>query len=127
MIAMVRKPRRENSFTTVSRSCAMRRTLVAGSRTSVPESRLMWASHDSPPNVVDSTNADAMRRPVSLTAASNRRRDGTSASAKASRSQLTAPYDSRKTTNTSAPATRDRSERIAGGGPRSRTPAPLAS
>ena len=127
MIATARYPPRWNTVTSVSRSWAISRTLVRSSRTSVPESRLTWASHDSPPKVVDSTRAETTPRPVSRTSAANRARLAASAATNAGRSQLTAPYDSRNTIRTSAPATRERSERSTGGGPRAATPAPLAS
>ena len=83
MIATVRYPWRENAVTIVSRCCAISRTFVSWSRTSVPESRLMCASHDSPPKVVDSTNAETTSRPVSRMSASRRARLAASALANA--------------------------------------------
>ena len=100
---------------------------MAPSRTSVPDNMLMWASHDSPPNVGDSTKADTTSRPLSLMSAERRVRAPASSVANAGRSQLIAPYDSTKTRNTSAPRRCARFDASTGAGPSSRIPAPLIS
>jgi hypothetical protein len=55
----------------VSRCSVIRRALVSGSRTSMPDISEMCASHDDPPKVGESTKAETTRRPVSRIAVSS--------------------------------------------------------
>src|SRR5437870_575782 len=76
--------------------------------------RLTCASHDDPPKVGESTNADTTLRPVARIAASSAALGVWRREAISGRSKAIAPYDSMKIRNTSAPRTCDRSASIAG-------------
>ena len=83
---------------------------MPASRTSRPLSNVECASHESPPNVGDSKSADETSRPVAAAAAASSRRAGATIEAICGESKVTAPYDSRDSSKTSAPRTRPKSE-----------------
>src|SRR5215831_20953397 len=74
----------------------------------------MCANHDDPPKVGDSTNPETTSRFVWWMAASSAARGASRSREKEDRSNVTAPYDSRKTSRTSASFTRDSVEFMGG-------------
>src|SRR5262249_20784948 len=86
----------------------------------MPERSVMCASHELPPNVGDSTNADTTPRWVSRMAVARAARSAASAETSAGWSYVTAPYDSMNSNSTSAFRTRDNVPSIDGLGGRAR-------
>ncbi len=105
----------------------MIRAFTSGFRTSVPDSRLMCASHDSPPNVVDSTVAETTPRPVPAMSFTSASRVAARSRMSSGLSHATTPYASKKISSTSAPCTRARFTSMDGAGGTAFRPTPLAS